>query len=594
MNKMAKKLMAALLCLAMAVALLPAIAVTSNAAGIAPDATILLFEDNFDNKGDWSGSSGTFKDGLVTIKADASANRNIDCTVTGLNVPDGATICIEYSVAATKDQQKFLVFAQGANEGVTLVCDTDKSDISATGIAGPITDTGVYKTQYAYFTVSGAALNQFTLRLGTRKGSGDIMFDYVKLYLIADPVDAVQSANGYAKLSEDVTIESALTLAENAVLDLNGCTLTATIVSPGTNATIIDSSANKTGKLIVPKDSLVLRSNNPQLPLWAADGYIFTEPKLNEGDVKRAFFVEGSTSADGFTLDFRPGFGQTIRENYLSQGNTGIKMTADLSWTDIYGHEGSYEGGLNGTRIFNGMYATATARGRLQITGAEKYRDISLTITLESCGVKYTFDPVVFNNTYVTTHFAADFETEGRYELSSGDDTTGVNIGTINGYGTGVISNGELIMLDNNRIKFNEAISVEQGKKLVIAFDLKTDGGEDSIGVRWRESSTAIVNVISTGGHCGNHTEYMDFYTIDTQNNEDFTLSGVGTYAKIRMEIDLGTGEFVLYHNGVATAKKGTYANVSILATSSLYIHEANDETHYIDNLLVYTVTEAN
>ena len=47
MNKMAKKLMAALLCLAMAVTLLPAIAVTSNAA--APEPTgILIFEEDFE------------------------------------------------------------------------------------------------------------------------------------------------------------------------------------------------------------------------------------------------------------------------------------------------------------------------------------------------------------------------------------------------------------------------------------------------------------------------------------------------------------------------------------------------------------------
>lgn len=589
----AKKLLAAVLCLTMALTLLPAVAVVSNAAGVAPTGGILLFEDNFNdgNYDGWTqaGNKPSVKDGVVSFSV--TGQSYLDQVLT--TIPQGAKLCLEYGVATNglASDCTYWIKLDPKKDGSTvrLTFDSSRSDTPNQNGLGN-TNTTEIVTHYQYYTLD-RQFDNVLLRVGQRGsgGTGSCKVDFVKVYLLEYTADQLktelESADGYAKLSADATIEGSLTLGENAVLDLNGHSLTATIVSPGTNATIIDSSAAKNGKLIVPKDSLVnLKSNNPQLPLWAGNGYIFTEPQLGS---ERAFLAE--SSADGFKMDFRPGFGTTIRENYLSQGNTGIKMTADLSWTDIYGYEGSYAGGLNGTKIFNEMYQTETARGRLQITGAEKYRNISLALTLESCGVKVSFDPIVFNNTYVTTHFAADFDAQGETTLTTTYATpNGVNEGQIKSFNSSVIANGELKTLGANVIKLSEQIETGNDTKLVIELDLKSDAGNDMFALRATDAASKYINIISSNGSEGNSTTYAkNFYS-----SKGFKLTTAGAYTKIRMEIDLETGVFDLYQNG-ANTKSGTYTDVAAVlnGVTELYIREDSTDTHYIDNLLIYTVT---
>jgi hypothetical protein len=455
-------------------------------------------------------------------------------------------------------------------------------------------------------------LDEVTLRVGVRGGTTDdsvtsagtdfVKFDSVRVTLLPAAGSYhpehlstfIAGKNAYAVLPSDVTVDGSLTLGENAVLDLNGHKLTATMVSPGTNAIIIDSSADKTGKLMVPKDSLVLKRNNPQLPLWAADGYIFTDPKMNDGDEKRAFFVEGSTSADGFTLDFRPGFGEAngmnVREAYLSGGNSGIKMTAQLNWTDIYGNKESLKGGIDATNIFNGMYATATARGRLKVVGAEKFRDISLAITLKSCGVEVTFEPMTFVNSYVTTHFAADFQSG---TIVSGSNQA-LNVGFFKTFGNAAIvedAGEKVLKVDGtNVLTCANAVETGAGKKLVFDLKLKTLAGNDALNIRI--SNGGNVGILTSGGVSFDAVRDLYRYL----GEHVFHLSEANRYVSVRLTIDLDSGAWCLYKDG-AEFRKGTYAPSDgttiqdlLNGQNTFYLREDSTDTHYIDDLLIYTV----
>ena len=140
--------------------------------------------------------------------------------------------------------------------------------------------------------------------------------------------------DGVYKLEQDVMLNEDVQMGKNAVLDLNGYTLSfaqGKKLLTNTSSQILDTSADKSGKLAVNKGELLLANfENPHLPVWnGADGYLFLEPQLGE---ERAYFAQGSQTANGFVLYFRPGFGDAggvnVRETYLKSGKSGITMNA--------------------------------------------------------------------------------------------------------------------------------------------------------------------------------------------------------------------------------------------------------------------------
>ena len=617
MMKHAKKLLAMMLCLAMALSVLPAVALEADAAaGDITSDSIVLFEDDLNytsateaEAAGWVNVSSylSFKDGCIVVDAYKAVTTNIymEYSLTDLGIPMSTkmpmTITCEMRVSAPLRSYMFTSADRLNADG------TSYTGSYLTGKYNAIDKTASEEFVTVSFSFTSASsgtgttrvLDAFNISIGARKDTTDdsvtggnqsfVKIDSVKITLSAattvTDAAAMKTCLGrntaYLKLPSDMTVDGSLTLGDNAVLDLNGHKLTATAINGGANSVIMDSSADNSGKLDTA-DLVLDNKDHPTLPLKTASGYILTEPKLGS---ERAFVVESSGNA--FTMDFRPGFGTSIRENYLQYGESGIKMTAKLSWVDIYGNAGEMEENLDGTDIFDGMYATETSRGRLKVANTAEYRSISVTFTLESCGAEVVFDPVVYTNNGVTTHFAADFET-GTVSSTASD----FNVGQFRGInGSSIASDGDnkiLTTLGTNQVYFAETIATGEGK-LVIAFDFKSDAGNDSIAFRIRKDSKYI-NILSTGGHAGNHATIADFYK-DNNSENYLRLSGNGTYNAVRMEIDLATGAFKVMCNG-AVVKSGTCneTQLSALNVSSLYLHAQDTETHYIDNLRIYTV----
>ena len=385
------------------------------------------------------------------------------------------------------------------------------------------------------------------------------------------------------KLASDLSIHSDLTLGATTVLDLNGHTLTVAEgkgVNVGSNARIIDSSAEKTGKLVMDEGELLIANpNNPQLPLYTGDGYILTEPQLGDS---RAFFVDGSVSANGFTLDFRPGFGavggKNVREEYLANGSCGITMDAQLSWTDIFGVNGSAK--LACDSVFTGMYENANRRGRLALTGAEKYQTISLSIALSSCGVVKTFDlPTFSNEDRMTIHVAVQSDV---YEKTSS-------------------GNG-------NTYPFNAPIDTTTANKLVLEFGLQvTDANSESpLNECFGFRMTPAQAYCDTGSY--NSGYYFGLYgagfnpgqrLVSTCDSTLCRVDSVDTAEKVnyKLELNIATGVWSAYENGVQV-KSGTYPEGSYTTTaagilngvSSMFIRFQDAGNYNFSNMLLYSV----
>ncbi len=463
-----------------------------------------------------------------------------------------------------------------------------------------------YETVTQYYDLA-SNMGELSLRIGCSNNSGYGVATYIKGFRVT--LLPVETSNGaslnsamaegglYAKLSGDATVEEDMLLNANAVLDLNGYNLTVNgNVDAAATAKIVDNSANKSGKLSVGKGTLTFdagAANGGQLPVWAGDGYIFVKPKLNE-DAERAFFVEGSKSADGFTLDFRPGFGEAgglnVREQYLAQGQSGITMTANLSWTDIYG-DSPEAVPLVCNDIFNGMYETEFHRGRLKLTGAEKYESISVGITLSSCGVSYSFEPLTFDNTYVTKHFVTNFDNGQPAEITVGRGT----------FADGVLTSATTSGRDDSShvITLNSPITTGAGKKLVIEYKVKSTNGNANHVIRFTpyEVSPEFVSTRSTLlglGMSANADGYDKFAVV----SDGTGLLDTAEYVTVREEIDLQTGYTYLYIGGTLHSRFNTDGATNLDATLdgvnviNLYVAGNNSGLqHTFDNFLVYTVS---
>lgn len=121
-------------------------------------------------------------------------------------------------------------------------------------------------------------------------------------------------------------------LGATGYLNLNGYKLTANFVNGADGSQIIDSSTDKSGR--IDADVVSLSPNNPDLPVMDADGnYALADVNLGS-----AYLQQLNATENGFTIVFRPGFGTKDIVNMVASGNSGVSMSLNISWTDVFGH----------------------------------------------------------------------------------------------------------------------------------------------------------------------------------------------------------------------------------------------------------------
>ena len=147
------------------------------------------------------------------------------------------------------------------------------------------------------------------------------------------------------KLLQDVT-DSMVVLNGGTTLDLNGHTLTAACVVAFAGGHVIDSAANK-GLLKVDKSSLMLQSDNAQMPIWnEKDGYILAALNLKNEKI-------GEGEGLVFKSLFKPSFGyastaagaKSIAKQFFAENgmvDNGLTVVLRLSW-DVEGSTASYD-----------------------------------------------------------------------------------------------------------------------------------------------------------------------------------------------------------------------------------------------------------
>lgn len=612
-----KRIFALSLCLVLVAVLLPAFPAEA-AAGDLTSEGIVLIEDDFTQYTETGSNVITNQDcysmgsspvviadynGEMVLKAGDAKTQNRYIWITAdVNIPksySNMTFYIKLEAEIYAPTRKYLLDLNsclGSDDSTSLDSSSKPArldDYVSTGYTAEFTTvTSVWQVKSGVGTLKA--------RLGAANDSSNTDPVYIKSYKItllpaevssatesADFIAAMAYDDVYTKLSSNFTVNGPLELGANAVLDLNGYTLTVvTGDEPGTvdaaaGARIIDSSASKSGKLAVAAEGALTfdagATNGGQLPLWTGSAYIFTTPELGD---QRAIFV--SESADGFVLDFRPGFGtagnKNVRESYLFSGNSGIQMDAELSWTDIYGNEGGPVS-LYCDGIFDGMYLTKNSRGRLTLTGAEQYQSISLGLTLSSCGVTYSFDPITFTNSYVTKLYAANFD-DGK---ATGFKKTTDLVESDKVVST--VANGVLTIAGTDYFTLDQAIVTGSGKKLVIEFDLPNVEKANNFALRVRKTvdSKNYIGLLYTSS-CSDSHPYGNFYGTSAFAEADPVT--------VRMEIDLGNGDYEVTYGG--NTKTGTNPNYSSVFAdvSALYIYTSSYSNDF-DNLLVYIIENA-
>lgn len=549
---------------------------------------VVLFEIDFskyENKSDLpiSFNSNFTLDavnGVLVVGGTNNVNgsTNVDISLPGTANSGNMTFKIKYeAVLATTDKQYHCQLKFYDADDAEITSKSNKPALTSDS-AAEIGTTNGYETVSVIYQVKAADIESLRVLLGGRaSSSGNVSVKSIKISLLpaegtytgADLLNVMKYDNAYVKLPADLTVDGNLTLGENAVLDLNGKTLTVNgIVNAAAGARILN------GKLAVPAQGTLTfdqgATNGGLLPLWTNSGYIFTNPELGD---ERAFFVE--QSANGFTMDFRPGFGtvdgKNIRETYLQDSACGITMTAQLNWIDMYGGTGNADVGCND--IFKGMYATANHRGRLTVTGAKTYQEISMSITLSSCGVTKTFATPTFENEEVavfTTHL----------ELASAAKGDTPNLQT--------------------------AIDTSKGGKLVLEFDVSTEaGGDDDFAVRvfpdkttYSSNGTKVptISLFGSGGSGGSNlvdTAQGNFYKTDAHIT---TEAGKAVHCKI--EIDMATGAWTAYADGVQLdadtyPRKAEQASAQAVLSgvTQVAFYVAGGSTHTFSNIKLYSIT---
>ncbi len=621
MSKFFKKALAAVLVLALIAVLLPATAITAKAAdGDVSSEGYVLFEETFDKNPDGtlvSGktySKGTISDGYMTFtngtNSTTSGREYTDITISGFDIPnvqgDRSYVAVKMEIFISEaTNRKAWLSVQSMTTASGTYTASDFTQLDGTSSITPTeTASGMF-----YLKTGKGNITSMKVRVGVREPS-DTTSNYVKIdgYRISlvlgensgkeaasqDMGRYLIAGTGYFQLQRDMTFSSYtdastsasvydLIMGSNAVLDLNGYNLTiadgSSLKAPS-NAKIVDTSEGKTGKIVCAEDALTIANTaHPTLPIRTADGYVFAEPKLIADT--HMMVVEGSQDHDKFTLHFRPGFGTlgnvNVREAYLAGGNSGITMSAYITSVDIYGnrynlqYNGSEEIVLDG--MFDDMYASAEARGQMMFEGFEKYQSLEVTIKLSSGGASCTLPTYTVDNTYVTKHYASEFNYgETSYNISAA--TTAVN------------TDGKLDCMGSCGFILDENITTGAGT-LVMDFDVNLAEGKQ-FGFDSRGNSNRWY-VIATNGYSTSYPQIVNLNPFSAGEHH------------VRMELDLNTFAATYYIDG---RNIGTYSPAADkldgfklawnnLAQVTQDMSGTTPGACLLDNLMIYTIKTA-
>ncbi len=178
---------------------------------------------------------------------------------------------------------------------------------------------------------------------------------------------SLEEAMSAAKSGETVTLEAnsttdMLVVRPGRTLDLNGYKLTASLVNGFNGSDVIDSSANKTGRLVAAKDNVSLATANSQMPVYdsANNSFVFVKmafsTKFNQDKEYVALTAFGSNTVE-----------RTVPHQLLSANsvNAGIDVIVRLSWpNDSYAGDQNYKFTAEQIKTIVDSYVPNTATGK--------------------------------------------------------------------------------------------------------------------------------------------------------------------------------------------------------------------------------------
>ena len=601
MRKLMKKAFAALLALVLVAGVFPATAMTAEAAeGDVSANGYVLFEETFDTDANGNLLSGyaftpvyqsnhTISDGKLSF-ASEQANKYLTFTFSDLRIPAPS----KRSYVALKVEIFVADSSSGTRSAAIQTTKLNGATPVVTNVTGNITyapaKTG---SASAVGYLTNGEISSMEFRVGGRNdGTGVVVIEGFRVSLVMGELGTslgqdlgrfLECQDGYFQLQRDMEFSSYTTSAagnasltdlhmgKNAVLDLNGHTLTLASGSSliaANNAKIVDTSAGKTGKIAVSDKSAVGIQNaaNPQLPIYTGSAWVFAEPKLEAG--RHIMVYEDKSTADKPIVHFRPGFGtaggENVREAYLADGNSGITMSAFITSTDLHGNK--YNLQYNGSEeivlddMFNHMYELPENRGQMTFAGFEKYKSLEITLKVTSGAVIYTLPTYTVNNSKVNVNYVGD---------------------------------SKLTLTGNGSVTLDKAITTGAGK-LVMEFDAVIPDAmatNNSMGFGFENRGT-------TAG--GNNRYYIFGVGNFTNNYHHLANTNATGEAHIRIEVDLATfavsyaidgGEL---SNAVAPSDTdfANFVNAWNGKSSVVISGSFNSTTVELDNLYIYTITD--
>ena len=224
--------------------------------------------------------------------------------------------------------------------------------------------------------------------------------EYTSASAAEDVVEAAAISGSSVILNADMDLTGNDLVLNGSALDLNGHSLTVDSLTGFAGSSLIDNSSAKSGSVIVNPDetgdiNFALGSDNPQLPIKAS-----TDPDTNAVSFKLAtvnlgdeYIKQIDSSENGFTLVFRPGFGTTEFVNLVGTGDSGVSMSIDIAWTDVWGTKGTTKNSIDvAQNVISSAYSSKKAIHAKFTNPGDTY-DFVITVNVTSdYGVKISSD----------------------------------------------------------------------------------------------------------------------------------------------------------------------------------------------------------
>lgn len=195
---------------------------------------------------------------------------------------------------------------------------------------------------------------------------------------LEDALAAAVSGNTVT-LMTDVTAEE-VAVPAGVILDLNGYTLTADVVTAAFDGTrIIDS--KQTGTLVVSPENITVLHTGHELPVATDNGIRFAE----------VTYDRETTAVDSNTTKFKFHFtqdGQSLLAEAMTQsGGTDVQLVITVSYTDAQGEPRVKTVELNQELIAKYTGAWGKKQFVVTITGTENITDWDVVVSVSSLGV---------------------------------------------------------------------------------------------------------------------------------------------------------------------------------------------------------------